>query len=206
MSGAYVRERSSNSQRALVAAARARRAVQPRHGFDVVVQDVRPRVEHRAQRRFVSLEIGNQHFDAAAGIARARLRDRSREVRRAAVRQVVAIDRGDDDVARAPWRGWRCATFAGSCWSGGFGAPWIDVAVAARPRAGVAEDHERRRAVVPALADVRAVGFLADGVQAERPHQPLEAVVVLRPRRAHLQPLGLRHRGAARPCAFSGRG
>ena len=66
------------------------------------------------------------------------------------------------------------------------------VAIPARPGARVAENHEGCGAMVPALADVGAVGFLADRVEAERAHQPLEPVVVLRPRRADLQPLGLR--------------
>ena len=55
----------------------------------------------------------------------------------------------------------------------------------------LAEDHERGGAVVPALADVGAVRLLADGVEPELAHQPLEAVVVLGAGRAHLQPLGL---------------
>ena len=45
--------------------------------------------------------------------------------------------------------------------------------------------------MVPALADVGAVGFLADRVQPEAAHQALEPVVVLRAGRADLQPLGL---------------
>ena len=65
-------------------------------------------------------------------------------------------------------------------------------AVRAGARADVAEDHERGGAVVPALADVRAARFLADGVQVQLAHQPLEPQVARRPRRAHLQPLGLR--------------
>src|SRR5947207_13298537 len=65
-----------------------------------------------------------------------------------------------------------------------------DVAVAARARAGAAEDHERRRAVMPALADVGAVRLLADGVESEPAHQLLEPAIVLRARRAHLQPVG----------------
>ena len=73
-------------QRARVASARARHAIQARHGFGVVVQDVGPRVEHRAQRRLVALEVGNQHLDAARGQPRARLADGVGEDRRAAVR------------------------------------------------------------------------------------------------------------------------
>jgi len=66
------------------------------------------------------------------------------------------------------------------------------VAVSARPRAGVAEDHERRRAVVPALADVGAVGVLAHRVELQVAHDGLEAEVVLRPGRTDLEPLRLR--------------
>src|SRR4029079_14276773 len=56
-----------------------------------------------------------------------------------------------------------------------------------------AEDHERGGAVVPALADVRAIRFLAHRVQPELAHDALEPEIVLRPRRADLEPLGLGH-------------
>ena len=65
-------------------------------------------------------------------------------------------------------------------------------AIRARTGADVAEDHERRRAVMPAFADVGAAGVLADRVQPQVLHDALEAEVVLRPRSADLQPLGLR--------------
>ena len=58
--------------------------------------------------------------------------------------------------------------------------------------ADVAEDHERGGAVVPALADVRAVRLFADRVEALLAHQPLQPHVAGRPRGADLQPLGLR--------------
>jgi hypothetical protein len=66
-----------------------------------VVQDIRPRVEDRAQRRFVALEVRDEHLDAALGQARARLADGRREDRRAAVGEIVAIDRRDDDVVQS---------------------------------------------------------------------------------------------------------
>jgi hypothetical protein len=46
------------------------------------------------------------------------------------------------------------------------GLPAVDVAEAAVTGAGLAEDHERRRARIPALVDVRAARFFADGIQA----------------------------------------
>jgi len=52
-----------------------------------------------------------------------------------------------------------------------------DRTVAAVPRAHVPQDHEGRRRILPALADVRAVRLLADGVQLEAPDEPQQPVV-----------------------------
>ena len=79
-------------------------------------------------------------------------------------------------------------------------------AVGARARADVAEDHERRGAVVPALADVGAVRVFADGVELQLAHDALQPEVVLRPGRAHLQPLGLRRTRPAPRRARDARG
>ena len=71
----------------------------------------------------------------------------------------------------------------------------VHVAVAARSRAGVAEDLEGGRAAPPALGDVRAAGLLADRVQVLAVDQLLHVEVArVRARRAHLHPLR-----AARP-------
>ena len=70
-------------ERARVAAARPRRAIEPRHRLGVVVEHVGPRVEDGPQRRFVALEVRDQHFDAARRAARALIaRIVSREMRR----------------------------------------------------------------------------------------------------------------------------
>jgi hypothetical protein len=45
------------------------------------------------------------------------------------------------------------------------GLAGVDLAEVAAPRAAVAADEERRLAVLPALEDVGAARFLADGVQ-----------------------------------------
>ena len=57
------------AQRSLVTRSRAGHAIQPRHGFGVVIQDVGLGVHHYAQRLFQTLEIGDQHFDPAVGNA-----------------------------------------------------------------------------------------------------------------------------------------
>jgi hypothetical protein len=64
-------------------------------------------------------------------------------------------------------------------------------AVRAVPRAHVAQHHERGRAVLPALTDVGAVGFLADGVQVEVAHQLLESQVLRATRSANFEPARL---------------
>ena len=66
-----------------------------------------------------------------------------------------------------------------------------DSTIGAIPGAHVAEDHERRCAVLPALADVGAMRLLADGMQVERPHQLLEAQIVGAAGCFHFQPAGL---------------
>src|SRR6185436_16219323 len=57
-----------------------------------------------------------------------------------------------------------------------------------------------RGAVVPALAYVRALRFLAHGVEVQLPHQALEARIPRRARGAHLQPLRLRRARRRRCC------
>jgi hypothetical protein len=51
-------------------------------------------------------------------------------------------------------------------------------------RADVAEDHERRGAMVPALADVGTARIFADGVQLQVLHDPLQPEVIS-PTRGH---------------------
>ena len=64
----------------------------------------------------------------------------------------------------------------------------LDVAEAAAAGARVAEDHERRRAALPALADVRARRLLADRVEVLGLDQPLELAVLRAAGRRHLEP------------------
>ncbi len=66
--------------------------------------------------------------------------------------------------------------------------PRLHVAEPAAARADVAEDHEGGGAALPAFADVRAVGLLADGVEGLRAHQALDAPVARAARGLDLQP------------------
>src|SRR5439155_2745994 len=64
----------------------------------------------------------------------------------------------------------------------------LDVAEATPPGAGVAEDHERGGAALPALADVRAGGLLADRVQVLGLDQLRQLAVLRAARRRNLEP------------------
>src|SRR5439155_26118634 len=91
--------------------------------------------------------------------------DRGRVVAGAAVGDVITVDRGDDHVlqvhlrrrGREPERLERVGRRLGPA--------GVDVAVAAGPRARLAEDLEGRGAAAPALGDVRTARLLADRVQ-----------------------------------------
>ena len=103
------------------------------------------------------------------------------------VGQVVAVDRGDHRVAQAhPGDRARDPRRLERVVPGRLAG--LDVAEAAAAGAGVAEDHEGRRAALPALADVGARRLLADRVQVLAVDQ-LGQLAVARPAgRRHLEP------------------
>ena len=122
--------------------------------------------------------------------------DRLGEDARAAVGQVVAGDAGDDDVLQAE-RADRLGDASRLVVIEPGRAAGLDRAEPAGPGAGVAEDHDRGGALVPALPDVRAVGLLADRVERQPAKQSLEIVVGLARRQPRPDPVGVapeRHR------------
>jgi hypothetical protein len=165
-------------ERALVDGAFADLAIETRHGFHVVVQDVGLGAEYDVERGPMAAEIGDQDFDAAAGDTFADAPDGACENRGAAVGLVVAIHGSDDGVAQAH-------SFNGFGDALGFvffrrteGLTARDGAEAAGARADIAEDHEGRGAVFPALAHVGAARAFADSVKVERAHDALEFLIV----------------------------
>ena len=122
-----------------------------------------------------------------AGAWRVHRADGGGPVGGAAVGEVVAIHRGDDDVLE-PELGDGAADALRLLAVLPRRLAVGDRAVAAVPRAHVAQDHEGGGGVLPALADVRAVRLLAHGVQVEVAHEPAQADVVGAARRAHLEP------------------
>ena len=126
----------------------------------------------------------------------AHLADRLGEDPGSAVGQVVAGHARHDDVLEAhrPDRLGDAARLVGIEPGGPAGLHGTEPA---GPGAGVAQDHDRGRALVPALPDVGAVGLLADRVEAEAAHQALELVVVLAGRHPGTDPVGMAPGGAA---------
>ena len=119
-----------------------------------------------------------------------------------AVGQVVAGDAGHDDVLEAH-RADRLGDAARLVVIEPGRPAGLDRAEPAGPGAGVAEDHDRGRALVPALPDVGAVGLLADRVEVQAAQQALEVVVVLAGRHPGPDPVRVPAEGHAsrRPLA-----
>ena len=92
---------------------------------------------------------------------------------RAAVGQIVAGHPGDGGVAQ-PHRLHALGDPARLVAVELGGLTGVDLAEVAATGALLAADQERGLAVLPALVDVGAAGFLADGVQALAPDQRLE--------------------------------
>ena len=161
--------------------------VEPRHRLDVVVEDVGPLGDHARQRHLLAAEVGRQHLDLGVGREAADRADHADERRRAEVGQVVAVDAGDHRVAQPhPLDRLGDAQRLERIVEGRLAG--LDVAEAAAAGAGVAEDHERRRAALPAVADVRAGGLLADGVQPLGVHLLAQLAVARAARARDLEP------------------
>src|SRR5512146_1431603 len=146
-------------EHSFTASARPAPLVQARHRFGVVIVDVGPGLEHGANRVFVALKVGNEHLDRAVGQALLDLPDGLGKDVRAKVGQIVAVDRGDDDVPEPHFhdRG----RDAGRLLDVVPGRPAVgNGTVRTVPRTDVAQNHEGGGAMLPALAHVWAVSFL----------------------------------------------
>ena len=126
-------------------------------------------------------------------------------MRRAAIRQVVAIHAGEHDVGELH-----------QCHALGHVGRLVGIEPAARiagihrteaagARAHRAHQHDGGGAGIPAFADVRALGFLAHGGELVRVHVAARCARSARRRRQCLQPARLAARAAA-PAAASARG
>jgi hypothetical protein len=176
-----------DAARAQEVGAAAGERVEARDRLDVVVEDVGPLGDDPRQRHLLAAEVGREQLDPAIGREAADRPDDADEGRGAEVRQVVAIDARDDGVPQAhPLHRLRDPERLERVVVGRLAG--LDVAEAAAARAGVAEDHERRGAALPAFADVRARGLAADRVQALVLDQRAQLAVVRAAGRGALEP------------------
>ncbi len=175
------------------------REVERRHGFEIMVEHVRLGRDHRFERAVALLEeIGRQHLDGSGGCRGPDRANRGRDMRGAAVGQVVAIHRGHDHMLK-PERGNGVRHMLRLGLVERPRQPGLHVAEGAGARAGVAHDHHGRVALLPALADVRAAGLLADRVQAVLAHDLGRARIARRAGSLHANPRGLALHGRIRP-------
>ena len=177
---------------ALVAAAGLGDAVEAGDGFDVVVEDLGAGVDDELAGSFDALEVGGEDFDLAAGGLAADLQAAVRAMRRPGGAEVVggAVDAGEDGGAAAEL-GDGVGDAGGVGVVDGLGAALGHGAEAAAAGAQIAEHHEGGGFTVPALADVGALGGLADGVEVEVAGEFFEVVEGFADGGAGLEPLGL---------------
>ena len=126
-----------------------------------VCEDIEPRLREGLYAGVVAGVVGDKALDADLGLAELEQLDRRGKVLRAAVVQIVAVDRRQHDVVDAPF-GHRHGRI-----------PRLGLVERRRRRVGlhraelaaararVSHQHDRRRAAVPALPDVWALRLLA---------------------------------------------
>ena len=122
----------------------------------------------------------------------------AREMRGAAVGEIVAIDRGDDDMGE-PELGGRLGDMLRLMRIERAGQPGLDVAERAGAGAGVAHDHEGGVLLVPAFADIRAARLLAHRGEAVFAYDVAGVGIAARDRRADPDPVRLGRRQRVRP-------
>ena len=84
-----------------IARARPHVEIARRHGFQIVVEHVGLRRHHDFERAVLAQEIRRQDLDGGGRAARADRANGLSEMLGAAIGEIVAVDRGDDDVGEA---------------------------------------------------------------------------------------------------------
>ena len=145
-----------------VARARPDGQVLRRHGLEIVIEDIGFCGDDDLECAFLAQEVRGQNLDRRRRGRRPDRPDGASEMVGAAVGEVVAIDRGDDDMGKAQL-GDGVGDMLGLQFIEPSGQAGAHVAECAGAGAGVAEDHEGRVALPPTFADVRAARLFADG-------------------------------------------
>ncbi len=183
---------SSKRESALVTGARPHCAIKTRHSFGVVVENIRLRVEHDLQRFFQTLKIRNQHFDPAIGNQLANLADGFGKNLGASDVVIVTIHAGHDSMLQAQRR-YSLSHPSRLIPVDRLGAALGHGAESAAAGADIAQQHEGRSLVIPALADVRALCRFANRVQSQPARQLLKLVKIVADGSLGAQPVRLGH-------------
>ena len=181
------------SQRMIIARTRADGRIQARHSFQIVIINVGAcRHDHFHGFSGLVAKIRCQNLDGRFWRMFAQFFNDTNELPGTAIGQIIAIDRGDDDMLK-PERAGRFGNMRRLKlvdWPGHTG---LDVAKSAGARAGIAQDHHRRVLLAPAFADVGAGRFLANGIEVQPPHQRAGFGKHRRGGRPHAQPVWFSH-------------
>src|SRR5436190_14392869 len=172
--------------------------IKPRHGFEIVVENIGLRRDDDLDGAVLAQEIGHEHLDRRLWRGGADRGDRLREMSRAAIVEIVAVDRGHDNVVEAK-RGDRFADALGLVRVELIGPAGRDIAEGAGAGADGAEDHYGRVLFLPALADIRAGRLFADCVELQLAHQAARRLVFRRGRRLDADPGWLPRARLVRP-------
>ncbi len=185
-------------ERALVDRLGPHTAIEPRYRLDVVVEDLRPFVEHDLEGIPEATEVGDEHLDGTARDLLADLANGLGEDRCTTIFTLIPVDRGDDSVfeAHQPSSFGDAARFV----------PVEPLVGAARHHgteatgagADVAQDHEGRRTGRPTLAHVRAPGALAHRVELMVVDDVDEVFIGRAVGQLHAEPVGARLPGDSR--------
>ncbi len=142
-----------------------------------MVQHVGSGIKYRCKGIWVALAVGDEHLNGRSRVGLPDSGDRGRKRRRPAIGKVIA-GHGRYHGVRQAHLGHRSRhppRFRPIQVAGPTG---VDQAEPTRPGAALTVDHERGRAVVPTVEDVRTAGLLTDGHKLLPAHQALEAPVL----------------------------
>ena len=186
----------------VIARARANGEIEPRHGFQIVVEHVRLGVDDLLGRARLAQEVRRQDLDRSVRRGGADGLDHINEMLGAAIIQIIPVHRGDDDMVQ-PHLGHGLGDAAGLVMIDGGRKAGLHIAEGTGASAGIAQDHERGVFLFPALADIRAARLFAP----RSPDRPLSRSSGFPrrscPGRLDADPVRLRRTGvSARFCFF----
>ncbi len=136
----------------------------------------------------LTAEIGYQSLHLRLGVLLMNRLDHSRKVPGAMILQIVAINRGQHDIAQVqqPHHVGRILDFGRVEIAAGVAR--LDITEAAAAGTGVSQDHNRRRTRLPTLRKIGARRLFTNRMQSPLTQAPADLLVILSPLQGHLQP------------------